>query len=77
MLHRAAIVICSIIATETASIFYINSTSIIFHYIFASLSSVLVSASIILIEQIKVLFYIIMIFINLGFCYNDDVYHKW
>ncbi|XP_061938231.1 uncharacterized protein LOC107995896 isoform X2 [Apis cerana] len=41
MLHRAAIVICSIIATETASIFYINSTSIIFHYIFASLSSVL------------------------------------
>nr|XP_033189545.1 uncharacterized protein LOC117156543 isoform X3 [Bombus vancouverensis nearcticus] len=41
MLHRAAIVICGVIAMEASSIFYINSTSIIFHYIFASLSSVL------------------------------------
>ncbi|CAK9815543.1 Adhesion G protein-coupled receptor B3 [Anthophora plagiata] len=41
MLHRAAVVICGVIAMETSSILYINSTSIIFHYIFASLSSVL------------------------------------
>ncbi|CAD1472988.1 unnamed protein product [Heterotrigona itama] len=41
MLHRAAIVICGIIAMEASSIFYINSSSIIFHYIFASLSSAL------------------------------------
>ncbi|KZC14505.1 Brain-specific angiogenesis inhibitor 1 [Dufourea novaeangliae] len=41
MLHRAAIVICGVIAMEASSIFYINSTSIIFHYVFASLSSVL------------------------------------
>ncbi|XP_076291343.1 uncharacterized protein LOC143214329 isoform X1 [Lasioglossum baleicum] len=41
MLHRAAIVICGVISIEASSIFYINSTSIIFHYVFASLSSVL------------------------------------
>ncbi|XP_017878424.1 uncharacterized protein LOC108624011 isoform X2 [Ceratina calcarata] len=41
MLHRAVIVICGVIAMEASSIFYINSTSIIFHYIFASLSSAL------------------------------------
>ncbi|XP_053981534.1 uncharacterized protein LOC128877913 isoform X1 [Hylaeus volcanicus] len=41
MLHRAAIVICGVVAMEASSIFYINSTSIIFHYVFASLSSVL------------------------------------
>ncbi|XP_076168545.1 uncharacterized protein LOC143147301 isoform X2 [Ptiloglossa arizonensis] len=41
MLHRAAIVICGVIAMEASSIFYINSTSIVFHYVFASLSSVL------------------------------------
>ncbi|XP_034175708.2 uncharacterized protein LOC117602168 isoform X2 [Osmia lignaria lignaria] len=41
MLHRAAIVICGIIAMEASSIFYINSSSIIFHYTFASLSSFL------------------------------------
>ncbi|XP_072753187.1 uncharacterized protein [Anoplolepis gracilipes] len=38
ILHRAAIVICGIIAMEAASIFYINSSSVIFHYVFASLS---------------------------------------
>ena len=41
MLHRAAIVICGVIAMEASSIFYINSTSIIFHYVFASISSIL------------------------------------
>ncbi|XP_076242713.1 uncharacterized protein LOC143184400 [Calliopsis andreniformis] len=41
MLHRAAIVICGVIAMEASSIFYINSNSIIYHYVFASLSSVL------------------------------------
>ncbi|XP_015178454.1 PREDICTED: uncharacterized protein LOC107067443 isoform X1 [Polistes dominula] len=41
LLHRAAVVICGIIATETSSIFYINSTSIIYQYIFASLSTIL------------------------------------
>ncbi|XP_046822481.1 uncharacterized protein LOC124425738 isoform X2 [Vespa crabro] len=41
LLHRAAVIICGIIATEASSIFYINSTSIIYHYVFASLSSVL------------------------------------
>ncbi|XP_076393047.1 uncharacterized protein LOC100882352 isoform X2 [Megachile rotundata] len=41
MLHRAAIVICGVIAMEASSIFYINSNSIIFHYTFASLSSFL------------------------------------
>ncbi|EZA62541.1 Brain-specific angiogenesis inhibitor [Ooceraea biroi] len=38
ILHRATIVICSIIAMEASSIFYINSSSVIFHYVFASLS---------------------------------------
>ncbi|XP_011255683.1 uncharacterized protein LOC105250957 isoform X3 [Camponotus floridanus] len=38
ILHRAAIVICGIIAMEASSIFYINSSSVIFHYVFASLS---------------------------------------
>ncbi|XP_011168055.1 uncharacterized protein LOC105201654 [Solenopsis invicta] len=38
IMHRAAIVICGIIAMEASSIFYINSSSVIFHYIFASLS---------------------------------------
>ncbi|XP_050447522.1 uncharacterized protein LOC126849600 isoform X2 [Cataglyphis hispanica] len=38
ILHRAAIVICGIIAMEAASIFYINSSSVIFHYVFAFLS---------------------------------------
>ncbi|OAD54805.1 Brain-specific angiogenesis inhibitor 1 [Eufriesea mexicana] len=38
MLHRAAIVICGVITMEASSIFYINSTSIIFHYIFATIS---------------------------------------
>ncbi|XP_076634885.1 uncharacterized protein LOC143348503 isoform X2 [Colletes latitarsis] len=41
MLHRTAIVICGVIAMEASSIFYINSTSIVFHYVFASFSSVL------------------------------------
>jgi len=43
ILHRAAIVICGIIAMEASSIFYINSSSVIFHYVFASLSFALVS----------------------------------
>ncbi|XP_071577926.1 uncharacterized protein [Temnothorax nylanderi] len=38
ILHRAAIVICGIVAMEASSIFYINSSSVIFHYVFASLS---------------------------------------
>ncbi|XP_011869208.1 PREDICTED: uncharacterized protein LOC105562756 isoform X2 [Vollenhovia emeryi] len=38
ILHRAAIIMCGIIAMEASSIFYINSPSIIFHYIFASVS---------------------------------------
>ncbi|XP_067210955.1 uncharacterized protein [Linepithema humile] len=38
ILHRAALVICGIVAMEASSIFYINSSSIIFHYVFASLS---------------------------------------
>ncbi|XP_032679024.1 uncharacterized protein LOC116847766 isoform X2 [Odontomachus brunneus] len=38
ILHHAAIVICGIIAMESSSIIYINSSSIIFHYVFASLS---------------------------------------
>lgn len=42
ILHRAAIVISGIIAMEASSIFYINSSSIIFHYVFASLSFALV-----------------------------------
>ncbi|KAK0089361.1 hypothetical protein PV325_007706 [Microctonus aethiopoides] len=41
MMHRAAIIICSLILMEAASIFYINSTSVIYHYIFASLSALL------------------------------------
>ncbi|KAL0105494.1 hypothetical protein PUN28_016868 [Cardiocondyla obscurior] len=38
ILHRAAIIIFCIIAMEASSIFYINSSSVIFHYVFASLS---------------------------------------
>ncbi|XP_066581227.1 uncharacterized protein [Prorops nasuta] len=41
MLHCAAIIICGIIVMEISSLLYINSSSIIHHYIFASLSSVL------------------------------------
>ncbi|XP_014468540.1 PREDICTED: uncharacterized protein LOC106741243 isoform X3 [Dinoponera quadriceps] len=38
ILHHAAIVICGIVVMESSSIIYINSSSIIFHYVFASLS---------------------------------------
>ncbi|XP_020277986.1 uncharacterized protein LOC109851869 isoform X2 [Pseudomyrmex gracilis] len=41
ILHRAVFVICGIVAVEMSSIFYINSSSIIFHYLFASLSCAL------------------------------------
>lgn len=43
MIHRAAVMIYTLILMEVASIFYINSSSVIFHYIFASLSAFLVS----------------------------------
>lgn len=38
ILHRAAIIICGMVTMEASSIFYINSSSEIFHYIFGSLS---------------------------------------
>ncbi|XP_015605218.1 uncharacterized protein LOC107272516 [Cephus cinctus] len=41
ILHRAAVIICGIIAMEASSIFYINSSSAVYHYVFASFSSLL------------------------------------
>ena len=46
MLHRSAIVFFGIVAMEVASVFYINSASIIYHYVFAFQAALLVSSSI-------------------------------
>lgn len=42
-LHRSAVTLSAIIATEVSSIFYINAISVVYHYVFASLSFFLVS----------------------------------
>ncbi|XP_031787768.1 uncharacterized protein LOC100123035 isoform X2 [Nasonia vitripennis] len=41
MLHRSAIVIFGIVAMEVSSVFYVNSSSIIYHYVFAFQSALL------------------------------------
>ncbi|XP_033219587.1 cadherin EGF LAG seven-pass G-type receptor 2-like [Belonocnema kinseyi] len=41
MVHRTTVIICGIIAMEASSVFYINSTSIIVHYVFALSSALL------------------------------------
>lgn len=43
MLHRSAVVIFGIVAMETSSILYVNYPSIIYHYVFAFQSALLVS----------------------------------
>ncbi|XP_043481045.1 uncharacterized protein LOC122510454 [Leptopilina heterotoma] len=35
MVHRTTVIVCGIIIMEASSVFYINSSSIIFHYVFA------------------------------------------
>ncbi|XP_012282702.1 uncharacterized protein LOC105700951 [Orussus abietinus] len=41
MLHRAVVVTSAVVAMEVSSVFYVNSSSIVFHYAFASFSFLL------------------------------------
>uniref|UniRef100_A0A0C9RMD4 BAI3 protein n=1 Tax=Fopius arisanus TaxID=64838 RepID=A0A0C9RMD4_9HYME len=41
LLHRAALTVCGLIVVEAASILYVNSSSVIYHYFFGGISIVL------------------------------------